>query len=180
MKKIFYMLLAALSLTAATTATAATPEITNVEKTQPRVVKNPNVDSTTVEYCQVARVTVSNGQTMVTIGIDLTKGTLAEPAKKTSYLVNAETGATFKYKSAIGYKTKELKEVDGIQYVTLVFKAIDANVRYLDLVTPDYVFYGIDITQDGDGKILYNAKTRAMDKLKKELPAGFGMEETEK
>lgn len=178
MKKIFYLLLAAMCMTTATTATAATPENMNTEKTQPRVVNNPNVDSTTVEFCQVARVTVSNGQTMVTIGIDLTKGNLTEPAKKTSYLVNAETGTTYKYKSAIGYKAKELKEVDGIKYVTLVFKAIDANVKYLDLVTPDYIFYGIDITQDGEGKILYNAKTRAMDKLKKELPAGFGVEET--
>lgn len=177
MKKFIYTLLAVATLTAAAHATAATPEAANIEKTQPRIINNPDVDSTNVEYCQVARVTVSNGQTMVTIGVDLSKGSLPSPDKKASYLADPTTGKTYKYKSAIGYKAKETKEVDGYMYVTLIFKSIDATVTTLDLVTPNYIFYGIDLTQDGDGKIRYNAKTRAMDKLKKELPEGFGVEE---
>lgn len=177
MKKLIYTLLAAAALTSTTTLSAATPDLSAIEKTQPRVINNPNVDSTNVEYCQVARVTVSNGQTMVTIGVDLTKGSLPSPEKKASYLADPATGKTYKYKSAIGYKAKEAKEVDGYMYVTLVFKSIESTVTRLDLVTPYYIFYGIDLTQDGDGKILYNARTRAMDKLKKELPEGFGVEE---
>ncbi len=182
MKKSLLLFAAAACLMAAPPMRAARsapaqPKSAATEKTQPRVIQNPDVDSTNVEYCQIARVTVSNGQTMVTIGIDLSRGALPEPVKKAAFLVDAATGATYKYKSAIGYKAKELKEVDGTKYVTLVFKAIPATCTRLNLVATGYTFYGIDLSQDGDGKIRYNARRRAMDKLKGELPEGFSVEE---